>query len=118
MALLNVQTVAMDGTVITFAAAAGAGDSVINSGRVELRIRNASGAPKNVTIEGPGVDNFGISHATAFDLTVSIPAAAGGIPGEKTMGPFPANRFNDAQGRVQIAYPGGETDLSVAAVAV
>lgn len=117
MAVLSVQSIPMTGAVVTYAAAANGGDSFPNGGTVRVRARNASAGAKGVNVEGQGVDNFGISHATAFDMLVSIPAAAGGIPGEKTFGPFPTNRFNDVNNRVQLAYPDGEADLSIAVVA-
>lgn len=117
MAVFSVQQIPMAGAVVTFAAAAAGGDSFPNSGYVRVRVRNTTAGAKGVNFEGQGTDNFGITSATAFDELVSIPAAVGGIPGEKTIGPFPQNRFNDANGRVQMAYPNDETGMSVAVVA-
>jgi|SRR5262245_5769783 len=117
MAVISVQQIPMAGAEVTFSAASAGGDSFPNSGYVRARVRNTTAGAKNVTFEGPGVDNFGVSHATAFDMTVSIPAAVAGVPGEKTIGPFPQNRFNDANSRVQVTYPDTEAGMSIAAVA-
>jgi hypothetical protein len=113
MAVISAQQVPMAGAVVTFTNAAAAGDSYQNSGYAKVRVRNTTAGAKRVNVEGQGVDNFGLS-GNFSDLEVSIPAAAGGIPGEKTMGPFPQNRFNDANGRVQLTYPDNETGMSVA----
>jgi hypothetical protein len=110
MAILTPQRISLTGAEITFAAAAGGGDSFPNSGNTVVLLKNASGAPITVTADCPNPDNFGVSGA-ALDGTVSVPAAAVAY----AWGPFPAHRFNDSNGRVQLTYS-GVTTFSVAVI--
>lgn len=110
MAILTVQTVSLAGSVITLGAAAAGGDSFPNSGNVYFRVNNGSGASINVTFDAPNADNFGVIN-DAHDVVVAVAAGA-----QKTIGPFPPERFNDANGRVQVTYSSATT-VTVAAVA-
>jgi len=95
------------------AAADVAGDSFPNAGgHAKLIAENSSGGTLHITVDSPRADNFGFS-GNALDVTLTV--AAG-----KTMifGPFPANRHNDNNERVQLAYPDGVTGLKIKLVAM
>ena len=120
MAVLNVQTGVEAGLTPSFQAAAGAGDSFPNSGRVAVLVRNTTAGVKHVNFEGQGTDNFGISLAgqSFGDLSLAVPAASGGVPGEKMIANLSQSKYNDANSRVQMTYPDDETGLSIALIAV
>lgn len=103
MANYQPQTPSLTGLNLTMNAAAGGGDSFENNGNVLLRVNNGSGAPITVTADGPRPDSFGITD-NSHDLALTIPAGENRI-----WGPFPTNRFNDANGRVQLAWSGVTT---------
>jgi hypothetical protein len=109
MAILNPQTIAPTGTTITFVAAAAGGDSFQNNGYQKVHFKNTTGAPITVNVDTPNPDNFGVVN-NALDITVTVPANAVNF----TAGPFRTDRHNDANGRVQLTYPGGVTGLTVA----
>ena len=90
MALLTSVPLARTGVRIdTGAAAAAGGDTFQNTGNEFLSVRNGSAASINVTITGVTVSN----------AVVAVPAAA-----TLLIGPFPPGSYNDAQGRVAVAY--------------
>jgi hypothetical protein len=107
MAVLTEQKIAVTGTTITFAAAAGGGDSFVNTGYQKLRFINGSGAPITVTVDTPNPDNWGVVN-NALDVTLTVPAG-----GQITAGPFDPARHNDANGRTQLTYS-DVTSLTVA----
>jgi hypothetical protein len=74
-------------------------DTFPNNGKRILHVKNASGSSINVTVDDPG--SVSPANATAFnpDDTVAVPAGA-----ERYIGPFPVERFNDANGNVNVAY--------------
>lgn len=78
--------------------AAAAGDSFSNNGKVMVRVANAGASPVTVTFDDP---NSALAGATAFnpDVGVTVPNGA-----QRIIGPFPPNRFNDSNGRVQMAW--------------
>jgi hypothetical protein len=82
--------------------------------------RNTTAGAKHVNFEGQGTDNFGIVLAgtSIGDLSLTVPAASGGVPGEKIIANLSPAQYNDANGRVQMSYPDDETGMSVALVAV
>lgn len=110
MALLSVQQIAMAGAQITFNACAGGGDSFVNSGSVIIFIKNDDASSKTVTLAGTGPDNFGL---TGSFLNLAIVVPAGQI---WKGGPFPPNRFNDANNQVQLTYS-AVTSLTIAILA-
>ncbi|UCD57872.1 MAG: hypothetical protein JSV16_01815, partial [Candidatus Hydrogenedentota bacterium] len=59
-----------------------------------------------VTVDSQTACSQGYDH----NAVVSVPAS-----GEKMIGPFPKDRFNDTAGKVQIAYS-GVTSVTVAAI--
>ena len=108
MAILAVAQTSLAGVALGAVAAAGGGDSFQNDGATALYVKNGSGGALTVSADAPNADNFGIIN-DAHDNVASIPAGA-----ERLLGPFPPGRFNDANGRVQLTYPGGVTTLTVA----
>jgi hypothetical protein len=88
------------------------GDSFPNTGRTYVIYENSSGGSLDASVDAPAVDNFGFS-GNALDVTLTIPAGQ-----TKLFGPFPENRHNDANRRVQVTYPGGVTGLKIAVLAL
>jgi hypothetical protein len=107
MAVLTVQDMSLAGVTDALVAAAGGGDSFDNNGLCLFVVNNASGGAITVTFDDPQSPNPGNAVAFNPDVTVSVPAA-----GRRTIGPFPPFRFNDPNGRVQVAYS-GVTSLTV-----
>jgi hypothetical protein len=85
------------GTTPTFHAAA-AGDSFDNNGNVLLYIKS-TGTLTVLTVDAPGA--FGPTAAKQFDPDVGFTTPA---TGDRVLGPFPTARFNDVNGRVQLAW--------------
>lgn len=105
MAVLTVQRISSTKAALTLAAAAGGGDSFPNTGKEMLAIKNAgSQITLTVTASGPACD-YGVAATTAHDQTHTIPADSATY----LIGPFPTKQFNDANGRVQLAYSGVTT---------
>lgn len=96
MAELSPQEVVLAGITPTLGAATGGGDEFVNSGREFLHIKNGDGSPITVTVNSQAACNQGSDH----DIAVVVPASTG----EKFIGPFPKDRFNDSDGKVQITY--------------
>lgn len=83
------------------------GDSFPNNGHVALLVENTSGGSLSVVADAPNPDNFGVVDAS-HDRTMTVPA------GQTILFPtFSESRFNDANQRVQLTYPGGVTGLKV-----
>jgi hypothetical protein len=97
MATLTVQIIALAGITPTLVAAAGGGDEFVNSGSEFIHIANGGGGSINVTVDSQAACNQGSDH----DAVVAVPAGE-----ERFIGPFPKDRFNDSDGKVQIAYSG------------
>lgn len=111
MAVLTVNQPTVAGAVLGAVAAAGGGDSFANDGYTCLYVKNGGGAPITVTIDSPGA--VSPPSAKTFDADIDITVAAGA---EKIIGPFlDKARFNDANGRVAVAYS-GVTTVTVAAI--
>ena len=105
MATLTVQDVNSGGAVPTYAAAAGGGDQFSNDGKTMIHVKNGSGGSITVTVASQVSCSQGATHNTA----VAIAAGA-----EKMIGPFPTDRYNDANGFVQLTYS-GVTSLTLGA---
>jgi hypothetical protein len=103
MALLSYQQPTLAGTAITYAAAAGGGDTIGYTPNGCLRVKNGSGGSITVTIVTPGNTQYGQA-----DPDVPVAVAAGT---EKAIGPFPAGMAVD--GVISITYS-GVTSLTVA----
>lgn len=112
MAILTVTAVTTAGALINGAgltAAAGGGDSFVNTGREYLVVNNASGGSITVTFSSNGagaVCSFG-KTSTAHDEGGAVAAGA-----TRVFGPFKPAQFNDSNGRVQVTYS-GVTSLTV-----
>jgi len=78
---------------------AAAADSFTNNGRTMIRVVNGGGAPTTLTLDDPGTNQP--VAATAFNPDAAITITNGTT---KVIGPFPTSRFNDANGRVQMAW--------------
>jgi hypothetical protein len=109
MANYSAESPSLAGLIPTFRTAAGGGDSFDNNGKQIVEFVNGSGAPITVTFDAPNPDNFQIID-NSHDVAVAI--AAGG---RRIFGPFPINRFNDVNGRVQMTYS-GVTSLTFAVI--
>ena len=79
--------------------AAAAADSFTNNGKVMIRVNNAGGSPTTLTVDDP--NSATPTAATAFNPDAAITITNGTT---KVIGPFPAARFNDTNGRVQLAW--------------
>jgi len=108
MAVLTVQDVTAAGITPVYVAASADGDSFPNNGRVMLHVKNEGTADIGVTVVSAKTCNFGFQH----DIVVSVPAG-----GEKMIGPFSPERFNDDQGQVQVNYS-DVTSVTVAALEI
>ncbi len=108
MAQLTLQTASPTGLAITYAAAAGGGDSFANDGKTYLHVKNGGGGSINVTINSVAACDQGFDH----DIVVAVANGA-----EKVIGPFPTGRWNDTNSNVNVTYS-GVTSVTVAAVKV
>lgn len=78
--------------------AAAAGDSFSNNGKTMVRVTNGGGSPITVTFDDP---NSSLAGATAFNPDVGVTVTNGQ---SRIIGPFVPARFNDTNGRVQLAW--------------
>lgn len=92
---LTVQQIARTGIVPSYAAANVAGNSLANSGKEFLHIKNGAVSSITVTIETPGT----VDGQAVADRTVTIGAGA-----EKMIGPFPPQTYNQDSGEVYVDY--------------
>jgi hypothetical protein len=108
MATLTVQDLLLEATADQTAdAATNTGDAFENiDERVFFRAINGSGAPITVTIAAQEQCNHGFTH----DVVGAV------VNGEFwDFGPFDKERFNDANGLIQVTYS-TEVSLTVAAI--
>lgn len=77
---------------------AAAADSFDNNGQTLLVVRNTSGGAITITVDDP---NSQLASALQFNPDVQRSIAAGATD---VIGPFAPSRFNDANGRVQLAF--------------
>lgn len=110
MAALTTQSLAYPSTVITYAAAAGGGDTAKAADNARLIVRNGSGSSINVTIARfPTTDAEGVAET---NMVLAVAAGA-----ERWIGPLYGSRFtNPATGNVEITYS-AVTTVTVAVVA-
>ena len=112
MAILAAQKPTLAGTAKTLAAASAGGDSFQNSGIEMFHVKNAHATlARTVTFDSPNQCNFGLAAHAAHDAAIVVPALS-----ERIIGPFPANRFNDVNDRVQVTYSDAAADLTVGVV--
>lgn len=103
---LLVQKFSEVGLTPAFSAAAATGDTFTNNGSTYLFVKNQDAAAMNVTVESATKCSQGFDH----DLVVAVAAGT-----TEQIGPLPANRFNDAQGKVSVSYS-AVTSVTVAVV--
>ncbi len=96
MAALNLTTPTLAGANEAYTAAAAGGDSFPMPGTIIVKIKNTSGAARNVTLVAQKNCNQGFSHnnvvgpiPTAETWNVRVPDTS---------------RFADANGRIQLTY--------------
>lgn len=77
---------------------AAASDSFLNNGNVMLVITNGDSASHTCTLDDPNTP-VPSGSAANNDAVLTVPAGA-----SKVFGPFPPSRFNDADGKVQMAW--------------
>lgn len=111
MALIPVQAANYPFLAPTYAAAA-AGDQFSAGDNLRLVVKNASGAPVNITISSfPDTSPWGAAMA---DLVVAVPATTG----ERWIGPFRGPAHADpATGLVSVTYS-ALPSVTVALVAI
>lgn len=106
MATLTVQDINASGITPSYTAASAGGDEFANDGKTMLHVKNGGVSSITVTIISQKTCNQGYQH----NLTVDVAA-----DGEKMIGPFSAERFNNENGRVQVQYS-DVTSVTVAAL--
>ncbi len=113
MALLTVQDAA-EGGGITFASAAGGGDTFPNDGKtvVILFLDDASPSTVTVTAQDTTATGAGFGAVTKADAVQVVEADTCDV-----MGPFPVSAFNNASAQVAIGYS-NVTALTIAVVRV
>jgi hypothetical protein len=108
VATLSVQIVVLGGLTPTYGAAAAGGDEFVNSGREFIHIKNAHTSPHGVIVNSQAACNQGADHDVSVEVTNGE---------DRMIGPFPKNRFDDANGKVQITYS-GVTAVTIAVIRV
>ena len=106
---LTVQVAARTGLTPAWVAPNVAGNMFLNDGKTFLEVKNASGSPITVTLNIPAL----VDGAAVVAPTVSIPATTG----DKIIGPFPANIYNQSDGKVYVDFS-AQTSVTIAAVQV
>ena len=104
MATLTVQNIDFTGVDPTFVAVAAGGDQFANDGRIFIYLKNTNAATRTVTANSQVNCSQGFDH----DIAVVIPATTG----ERMIGPFPTDRFNDSSGNLQLTYS-ADTNLTI-----
>ena len=107
MATLAVQEIVAAGITPTYAAVTALGDEFPNDGNTYVELKNSSGANSyTITFTTP---------ATYQGVAVADPTVTVGTNGNKKIGPFPPQAFNNSSGRVAIGYTGTvpATDLTI-----
>lgn len=113
MATLTVQDSSESGTTPTFNGAAGGGDQFANNGKVLLWLKNTDGSTATVTVtaQQASVSKPGFGSLTKSNAAVTVPATTG----ERVLGPFPIDAFNNSSGNCLITYD-SVTALTVAVI--
>lgn len=115
MADLTVQEIVETGLEAAYAAADALGDAALNlAGDVILHVRNGDVAAHTVTVTAQRSSKpvAGFGAMSKADLQVSVPAG-----GDRFMGPFPVQAFNDPSARIRISYDDA-TGITIAALRV
>ncbi len=97
MAALTVSEIVVTGldSSALFTAAAGGGDTLVNTGREFIYIKNGDASPITVTFTTAG---------THKGLALTDPTVTVGATDEQIIGPFSVGPFNNTSGQVAVAY--------------
>ena len=109
MATISPQVIVIGGLAPTFGAVAAGGDEVVNDGQTYIEIVNSHASNSyTVTFTTP---------ATVDGVAVADPTVTVAGQSRKKVGPFNPSLFNNANGRVALAYGGTApaTDLTIGA---
>jgi hypothetical protein len=110
MADLATQKIDEDGQAVTYAAAAGGGDTLTPGSRVFIHCKNTNAAPRIVTVNSQKNCDQGFDH----NLVVTIPANTGDV----MIGPITASRFGRASdGKAEVTYD-AVTNLTIAVLEI
>ena len=112
MATLSVQTItrASGGLNPTYSSCDASGDEFPNiTGGTFIHVKNSSGGALDVVASTPAQVGPSSAPIDIDDETYSIPAS-----GERMLGPFESQYFNDTDNNVNLTYPGGVTGLTIA----
>lgn len=104
---LTVNQIAPSGLAAALAAANVDGHSVANDGRTFIHVKNASGAPINVTVKASA---YKVGGLALTDVVIAVPATTG----ERLIGPFDPTAFNQSGGEVNVDFS-AVTSVTVAA---
>jgi hypothetical protein len=94
MALLTVQTLNYNGSLLG-ATAVSASDTFANDGHTVIQVINGGASSDTVTIVSAVPCNQGVNHP----ITVTVASGT-----TQLIGPFPTNRFNDANNLVTVTH--------------
>ena len=104
MATLTVQQISTSGLEAAAAAAAGAsGDEFVNNGKTFILVTDTGTTAPTVTVASQVECSQGVTH----DATIAVESGEA-----RYIGPFPTDRYNDADGKVQVTYS-SETDVTI-----
>ena len=108
---LTVQQIVLEsnGLEPVYAPANADGHFFTNDGRTFLHVKNSNAQTRTITIDSVEPCSQGFDH----DVTATIAATTG----DHMLGPFPVQRFNDVNGRVNITFSAVE-GLTIAAIKV
>lgn len=95
MAVLTVQEIDRSTGIVPAYAAVAASDSFANDGRTYLHVKNGSAGSLTVTITLAQTVDGQTPAAKTFTVAAGV---------ERVIGPFPPTVYNDANGRVVVAY--------------
>lgn len=109
MASLPLTNPSQAGTLEAFSAASAGGDSFPFPKTIIIRIKNAAGAGRTITIVAQGVCSYGVAGSPAHDAVI---VTANATTTEVTVPDSP--RYRDANGRIQLTYS-SEVGVSVSA---
>ncbi|HUM37544.1 MAG TPA: hypothetical protein PLQ85_11795 [Anaerolineae bacterium] len=105
MATLTVNQITRDGVLYAVVAATPTGDQFPNDGRTLLAVYNGHGSASRTVSVNIQRD---VDGQDPPDRTVTIGAGE-----TRLIGPFPTGIYNDANGRVQLAYSDSAADMYV-----
>jgi hypothetical protein len=116
MAILTPSVTGYSGVNHTFTAASTGGDSFTNDGKTVVLFANTNASSRTLTIAANTITKQGIGAVAIPSTTISLPNSTtnGGVC---MAGPFPVDRFNDSNGRVNLSYD-AVTGLTVAVVKI